>query len=514
MGIRPTDPMALPRFDDSNPNDEHDLAAFGYNQRLKRTMSTFTSFCLAFSMIAITGTLGPLLGPALGQVGGVAVWFWPLAFLGVVWILLVFMHMAARIPVTGYAYQWSSRISSPYFGWIVAMVGLITFTTGATSIGALFGAILAPVVGLKGTNTQIMLFGIGALSFCFLLNILGIRIVAHFNNGVAISEMVITTVFGALLLIGALLFFKHTAGIADIVKNHGVGGVAGSHIPWQNYILAATAPIFSLMGWEASADLAEETVNPRRAAPKAMFRAVVLCSVAGFVVMTIFVAAIPGSISHAIEQPNTMFWVVEQRLGGFAAAIIELIAFGSLLGCIVANIAVATRLIFSVSRDRLLPFSKQLSSVHPRFRTPVVASVVLWVVCMVIDIAGAGDIFRITAMAVIAYYLTYGATMIAVMIGHRRNRIPEPEGSGYFSLGRGLIPVASVALLWCIGVIAAYMAPSENHYIIGYFAVALGIGALLTIYAWSALRSGRGSVPGAAGSPVLGIEDLAETSDV
>ena len=480
-----------------NSGDEDDLAQFGYDQRLKRTMTTFTTFCLAFSMIAITGTLGPLLGPSLAQVGGVAVWFWPLAFAGVIWIVLVFMHMAARIPVTGYAYQWASRITTPYFGWIVAMIGIITFTTGATSIGALFGSILAPEIGLEGTDTQIMLLGIAALTFCFILNILGIKIATHFNNGVAVTEIVVTVVFAVLLILGIALFFDHSTGFSAIVDNAGPNGVDGAKIPWENYVFAATAPIFSLMGWEASADLAEETKNPRKAAPKAMFRAVVLCSLGGFIVMAIFIAAIPGSIEHAVAQPNTMFWVAEEQLGSFPAAILKVVAFASLLGCIVANIAVATRLIFSVSRDRLLPFSTQLASIHKRWQTPVVASVVLWVICMIINIAGAGNIFRITAMAVIAYYLTYAATMVAVIAGSRRKQIPEPNGPGYFGLGKTLVPVCSVALVWCIGVIAAYLAPSSNHYIIGYFGVALVIGIGLTIYAWSALKSGRASMPGA-----------------
>ena len=39
----------------SDAADEQDLILFGYPQRLRRSMSTFTSFCLAFSMVAITG---------------------------------------------------------------------------------------------------------------------------------------------------------------------------------------------------------------------------------------------------------------------------------------------------------------------------------------------------------------------------------------------------------------------------------------------------------------------------
>lgn len=472
-------------------SDERDLAAFGYSQRLKRSMTTFTSFCLAFSMIAITGTLGPLLGPSMASVGGVAVWFWVLACFGVIWIVLVFMHMAARIPVTGYAYQWTSRITTPYFGWVVAVVGIITFTTGATSIGALFGSIVAPELGMQGTNGQIMWLGVAAVTFCFAINIVGIKYATHFNNGVAIAEIVYTAIIGVVLLFGALFFFGHHVGFGVIFSNHGVGGDNSVHIPWQNYIFAATAPIFSLMGWEASADLAEETKDPRRAAPKAMFRAVAICSAVGLIVMAIFEAAIPTSVPKALAQPNVMFWIAQVHLGGFAAGLLKLIAFASLLGCIIANVAVATRLVYSVARDGLLPLSHRLSSVSPRWQTPVTASVVLWVVCMVIDIAGAGNIFRITAMAVIAYYLTYALTMIAVIAGHRSRRIPEPPSAGYFGLGRALVPVACAGLVWAVAVIVAYLAPAANHYIIGYFALALGIGAALTLYAWPAIRNGR-----------------------
>jgi len=476
-------------------SDDDDLAQFGYQQRLARSMTTFTSFCLAFSMIAITGTLGPLFQPVLAEVGAVAVWYWLIALAGVIWVVLVFMHMAARIPVTGYAYQWASRIVNPYYGWIVAMIGLITFTTGATSIGALFGSVLAPELGIEPTGTNIMYLAIGALTLGFLINVFGIRIATKFNNGVAIGEIVGTIVFAFLLLVGALLFFDGGQSVSVIVDNVGAGGVDGAHVPTVNWILAATLPIFALLGWEASADLAEETHNPRKAAPKAMFRAVTVSALGGFVVMAIFIVAIPGSISAALEHPNTLFWIVEQRLGAFPAAVLKVIAFFSMMGCIVANIAVATRLIFSVSRDRMLPFSKQLAAVHPRFRTPVTASIVLWTICMVINVAGSGNIFRITAMAAVAYYFTYGTTIVGVLVGHLRGSIPEPRGAGHFGLGRWTVPVCAIALVWCFGVAAAYLIPSENHYVVKYFLFALAIGLLFTAHAWWALRTGRASVP-------------------
>jgi amino acid transporter len=210
--------------------------------------------------------------------------------------------------------------------------------------------------------------------------------------------------------------------------------------------------------------------------------------------MWIWAAAIKGSLPHALSQQNSFFWVVDANLGRYAGWFIATVGFVSMLGCIVANIAVATRLMFSVSRDGLLPFSKQMAYVNPRLKTPVVSIFVLWVAIIIINLAGAGNIFRIVAMAAAAYYMTYGATMIAVLIGHAKGKIPSTK-SEHFGLGKWLVPVTFASLLWCVAVILGYLLPSVDHYVAGYFGIALLIGALFTVYAFWALRTGRASVP-------------------
>jgi amino acid transporter len=235
-------------------------------------------------------------------------------------------------------------------------------------------------------------------------------------------------------------------------------------------------------------------VDPRKTAPKAMFRAVMVSGIAGFFVMWIWTAAIRGSIAHSLTQQNAFFYVVDTNLSRYSGWFIATVGFVSMMGCIVANVAVATRLMFSVSRDGLLPGSKQLAYVHPRLKTPVVSIFVLWIALVVINLAGAGNIFRIVAMAAAAYYFTYGATMLAVLIGHSNGKIPSTDAK-HFGLGKWLVPVTTLALLWCIAVILGYLLPSVDHYVAGYFGVALLIGALFTFYAFWALRTGRASVP-------------------
>jgi amino acid transporter len=457
-------------------------------------MTSVTSFCLSFSMITITGSLLGLFQPAFTRVGGVSVWLWLVGLVGVMPVLLVFMHMAARIPLTGYAYQWSSRITNPYYGWVVAALGIITFTTGAVAIGVLLGSVYAPLLGLKPTQQNAAYLGAAAITLAAAINMIGIRVVGATNNGATFLEIGGTTLVSVMLLVGVIFFFNHAHGLSIVWSNHGAGGVNGARTPFVNYILAALLPIFTLLGWEASADLAEETEDPRKTAPVAMRRAVVFSGLAGFAVMWIFAAAIGGSIPSALRQQNTMFWVVRQQLGPFFEVVFEVVGFAAMIGCTIANVAVGTRLTYSVARDHMLPFSKQLSEVSKTFRTPVVAIATLWAAMLIIDVAGAGDILRIVAMASVAYYFTYAATLVAVIIGQRKGSIPDAS-PGQFSLGRAIIPVALAGLGWCVAVVLGYTLPKVNHYVAGYFAVALGIGAVFTVYAWWALRTGRASLP-------------------
>ena len=54
----------------------------------------------------------------------------------------------------------------------------------------------------------------------------------------------------------------------------------------------------------------------------------------------------------------------------FALVLVVAIALTNIFVCLLANMLVATRLTYSMSRDNMLPFSRQLRYVSPRHRTP------------------------------------------------------------------------------------------------------------------------------------------------
>ena len=110
-----------------------DLAQFGYKQQLNRTIGSYTSFALAFSMVSVTTTVFTLFAQPFQALGGVAIWLWLPVGAGVLLITLVYGHLAARLPVTGYAYQWASRIISPHYGWFTGWNAMLCTLVGSAT---------------------------------------------------------------------------------------------------------------------------------------------------------------------------------------------------------------------------------------------------------------------------------------------------------------------------------------------------------------------------------------------
>src|SRR6516162_1754356 len=97
----------MPVTQSAPSRDARDLAAFGYRQRLDRTLGGFSSFAAGFSYLSILTGLPQLfyLGYAAG--GPAFFWTWPAVFLGQFLVALCFAELASRYPLSGGVYQWS-----------------------------------------------------------------------------------------------------------------------------------------------------------------------------------------------------------------------------------------------------------------------------------------------------------------------------------------------------------------------------------------------------------------------
>ena len=473
--------------------DEADLAALGYAQKLHRTMGPFTSFALAFSMVSINTGVVTLFSDPFTRVGGVGILLWLVVIPLVACIVLVYAHLSARIPVTGYAYQWSSRLVNKSYGWFTGWIAMISFIAGTAGTAAAIGSVFAPEIWADPTQGQIQALSIAATLVVCALNIFGIKIATRMNDLGAVIELIGTVVLILVLVAGLLYFFGQTQGINLLVDTT---PTSGSPITFSAIALATLLPVNVLLGWEGAADLAEETLDPRRAAAKAMIKAVAVSSVFGLTLFTLLALAIPGPISDFLKQAeNPVILIVRQRFGSYAADLMLFVTFASIFSCLIANMAVATRMSFALSRDNMLPGSALLARVSERTGTPVGSILFITMVAILLNFASGGFVTAIYSMVGLTYYITYFLTLVAAFLAHRAGRIPvAPKDT--FGLGPWLIPTIGVGVLWTLCVIATFTIPDESHPAAVVTMVVLAVGA-----AWWILKLRRDLASGTAGPP-------------
>jgi amino acid transporter len=458
----------------TDSKDNSDLKALGYNEELKRSVGGFSSFALAFSMISVITTVFTLFAQPFQTVGGVAIWLWIPVIGGVLLLALVYGHLVVRIPITGYAYHWASRLVNVKFGWFAGYNAFLCQFIGSAGIAVALASVFTPDLWPNPTQLEVILVASVAVVVAVVINIVSISLAARFNNGGAIVELLGVGVLILSLGIG-LVVFKNVQGAGILFQ---IGSSTHSPVNLTAIATALLLPIWTLGGWEGAADLAEETKDPRKTAPRAMFRAVLISGAAGFVLYAVFAMSISGSIGATVNQTsaNPMVEIVKSHFGGVASDVVQVVAFIAMFSCLLANVTVAARTSYALARDNMLPASKLLAKVNSTTRTPVYSLIFVGLVAIGVNLLSSGIATEVTGMIAVVLYLTYGSTLISALVGAVRNRIPEAPAR-YFNLGKWLKPLCVIGIAWSVVVIACMTVPAASHtvalYTIGFELAAL-----------------------------------------
>src|SRR6184192_4377295 len=117
--------------------DSDDLADFGYQQQLERSLGSFSSFASGFSYISIMTGVFQLFFFGFGSGGPAFIWTWPAVFVGQFLVALCFAELAGQYPLAGSVYQWAKQIARPFTaffdGWILSVGAVVTLAAVAVA---------------------------------------------------------------------------------------------------------------------------------------------------------------------------------------------------------------------------------------------------------------------------------------------------------------------------------------------------------------------------------------------
>jgi amino acid transporter len=317
-----------------------------------------------------------------------------------------------------------------------------------------------------------------------LINLYGVRFATMVNNIGVSLEFVITV--GATILV-AIVAFSSPANHQSVSVLF-TGGTSDGSTPYVLAWLAASlGPFFGLIGVEASADIAEETVNARRVIPRTMFYALTASIVIEFGMYVVYVLAIKNADAVQAASAAPIEEIITQQVGPVISRIVVAVALTNVLACILANILVATRLTYSMARDNMLPFSHIWRHVSPSNRTPTYAVLGIFgfsTILLLSALISEKAFFLILGLSSLAVCSMYLLQTIAVMIATRRGTIPAPE-PGTFDLGKARVPVAVVAAIAFTLVCTALIFLPQ---FVGNGYVFAGLLVLTTLWAFTGLR--------------------------
>jgi urea carboxylase system permease len=437
---------------DSTQNDG--LADLGYKQELKRELGPFASFASGFSFVSILTTVFELFAFGFGFGGPAFFWTWPIVFVGQFCVALVFAELSVRYPVAGAIYQWSRRVSTDPLGWFAGWFMLIGYIVSVSAIAIAMQTALPGVwsgfqlVGGDPTPTSptgalnAIVLGTIVILICTFISAFGIKRLATITS-IGVS----TEIFGVVLLI--IILFTHPArGPAVVLSTGGVQGT-GSYV-WA-FLASMMMATYVMYGFDSAAELSEETRDPRRTAPSAILRCMLVSGIGGGLVILGALIAAP-SLTDGNLANNGIAYVLTADAGNVLGRIMLAIVSTSIFSAALAIQASAARVMFSMARDGRLPFSKALAKVSPRTSTPLLPSFTVCILAIFVLLLslGSSSVFGdISSVAVVIVYLAYLMVTVPLLIQRLRKHPVHSTGvPGYFSLGKWGLPVNIIAVVF------------------------------------------------------------------
>lgn len=423
---------------------------FGYKQEFRREIKRFASFAVGFSFISITTGIFTTYGSVLNWGGPRGVWTWPIVILGQLAVALVFASLASRIPLAGYSYQWASRLVNPRVGWLIGWVSFTFLAVVVVSVDYAIASTVLPSL-FRYTETPLNAWLVTALVILvqMALILFSTRWTARVNNAAVVTEL--TGIIGLivlLLIVGAVRGLLHP----DHVFSTGVVSPAGYFSPGSlfaagPFMLSFLLGAYTIVGFEAAANLAEETQDAHRVVPFAMWSAVVLSGIVGFVfLITLNLAS--GDLKALSASSTPIADIIIQTLGGVIGNILLVIVAFSIFACGLVIFLTATRLTWAMSRDQRFPGAPLFARIDERTGTPVAATLLIGVLTEIVLAIFANQsnaLSNLFGAATLLPAIIYLFTVL--MYTFTRHKLPPAHG---FSLGAFEWPVIIVAILWLV----------------------------------------------------------------
>ncbi|SKB38018.1 L-asparagine transporter [Daejeonella lutea] len=356
-------------------------------QKLKRTLSL--AECIFFGVGSILGAgIYTIVGKVAGFAGNMTWLAFLVASLTALLTAFSYAELSAVYPKAGGEYVYTKKAMGEKIGtgvgFIIALNGIISGATVAVG----FGGYLVKLV-----DTPIVIAALGIIALIFLVNLSGIR-----------ESSIINIIFTLIEFSGLVLVI-----IAAFPKIGSVNLLEGAESGKASVLMAASLGFFAFIGFEEIVKLAEETKNPQKTIPRALFVASAIVTIMYFIVAVSAVSALPVEKLAASSSPLSD--IAEDGLGTTAGLIIIIIALFSTSNTILSNMLGSSRVIYDMAKEvKIMGVFQRVS----KRQTPYAALILILVVMSAFALIGKIEVIAMIANLFI--FITFFTINLSVIL--------------------------------------------------------------------------------------------------
>ncbi|MCF3120797.1 APC family permease [Streptomyces arenae] len=394
-------------------------------------------------------------GKVAGKVGG-ALWLpFLIGFVVAILTAASYVELVGKYPkAAGAALYTQKAFKTPFLTFIIAFMVMCSGLSSASAAARAFsGDYLGELTNDALPPTLI------AITFIVLLAALNMRGVSESVKTNVVLTLVELTGLVIILAIGAYAVLSGDGEPSRLTEFE----TDGSGYALMTGVLGATAlGFFAFVGFEDSVNMAEETKDPVRTFPRAIFIGV---AVTGTIYVLVALASSLLVDSKTLEgSSGPLLEVVKAGGVDFPHKLFALIALFAVTNSALINIMMASRLCYGMANERILP--RAMGRVLPRRRTPIVG--IVFVSLLAIGLVSTGEIEGLGDTTAFLLLCVFAVVNVAVLVLRR-----DPVDHQHFRTPTVLPVLGAVTAL----ILASPLAdrPAEVYIRAGVL-IAIGIG--------------------------------------
>ncbi len=361
--------------------------------RLKKSLSALDLTVFGVGVVIGAGIF-TLTGRAAHEVAGPAIVIsFVVAAIACGLAAMCYAEFASTVPVSGSAYTFSYASLGELFAWIIGWDLILEMFLGAGVVAQGWSAYLGVLLSQLGIDLPAALSYGGAVDLpaIALVLVLGALITLGIRESMRVNLVLVAVkLFIVLFVIVAGVGFVDPANYSPFVpdaapRDTGTGltqpllqflsGAEPLAFGVGGIFAGAALVFFAYIGFDVVATTAEETKRPQRDLPIGIIGSLAICTVLYCAVSLVVTGMVPyQDLDPAAALANAFVHYGQAWMGTVIAAG----AVAGLTTVVLTLLIGATRIIFAMSRDALLPTS--LARVHPTRRTPWLISIIVTVV--------------------------------------------------------------------------------------------------------------------------------------